>query len=456
MEFCKKNVYELFKLFIEKKPDFIFVDGEEKYTISEFFYTVCDRANYLSEMGVKKGDFVSILCKRDIETLVYFFACQIMGSIALMVDEHEDIKALENNNGLKVKYSIIENRSIKKCEVMPKISFEILNDSKITTIGISTSGSTGDRKIVMHSQYAFINNSFDSKEYGFYEEKDIALSFLPMNHVFAIAMIFTALYFQFKFVIASNIDVISLLKDIEKYHVTRFNTVPTLLLKMVEAKDGFDLSSLKCCYLGGAPCSQKDYLRIEKSLGLKLISVYGMSECIGISTGAYSDDSIVLANSVGRKYPLNDVKIASDGEIMVKSPAMCNGYFNGELPLLDGYLLTGDIGSFDSLGFLHILGRKKEIIIRNGLNISISEIERKLNDIDIFKEYAVVGIEDDGVGEAPALAIVLKDSNNIDLNSILSKYLNKQEMPCKIIILDKLPLLENGKIDKKSIKKLFI
>ena len=216
MEFCKKNVYELFKLFIEKKPDFIFVDGEEKYTISEFFYTVCDRANYLSEMGVKKGDFVSILCKRDIETLVYFFACQIMGSIALMVDEHEDIKALENNNGLKVKYSIIENRSIKKCEVMPKISFEILNDSKITTIGISTSGSTGDRKIVMHSQYAFINNSFDSKEYGFYEEKDIALSFLPMNHVFAIAMIFTALYFQFKFVIASNIDVISLLKDIEK------------------------------------------------------------------------------------------------------------------------------------------------------------------------------------------------------------------------------------------------
>ena len=141
---------------------------------------------------------------------------------------------------------------------------------------------------------------------------------------------------------------------------------------------------------------------------------------------------------------------------MVKSPSMCNGYFNGSLLTKNEYLLTGDIGRIDNDGFLHIIGRKKEIIIRNGINVSISEIEKKLSEVKIFKEYAVVGIDDSSVGEVPALAVVLKESvDNLDINSILSRYLNKQEMPLKIAIVDKIPLLDNGKIDKKSVKKLF-
>lgn len=457
MSLSRETVYELFNSFVKKKPNFVFLENEnEKYTVGEFLKTICTTANYLSEMGVKKGDVVSILCKRDIETIVYFFSCQIMGAIALMVDMHEDLNKLELESGLKISYSIGENRKVIKSSAFPEIKFEALNDSRETTIMISTSGSTGDRKLVIHSQYAFINNAFDSKNYGDYREDDIALAFLPLNHVFAMAMLFTAVCFQFKVFVAVDSDVCSLLGYVDKYHITRFNGVPSILLKMTEMRDGYNVSSLRCAYVGGAPCSKSDYFKIEKNLGIKLISVYGMSECIGISTGAFSDDSSLLADSVGRCYPANDIKILDDGEIMVKSPSMCNGYFNGSLLTKNEYLLTGDIGRIDNDGFLHIIGRKKEIIIRNGINVSISEIEKKLSEVKIFKEYAVVGIDDSSVGEVPALAVVLKESvDNLDINSILSRYLNKQEMPLKIAIVDKIPLLDNGKIDKKSVKKLF-
>ena len=455
---CKKTVFEYLYSLAEKKPNFMYLETEnEAYTAKEFFNTVCYEANSLVRKGVKKGDTVAILVKKDIETIIYFFACQILGAVALMIDEHENINALENEYGIKIKYSILEDRQVTKTLLLPMLEFPDLSDSRETTIEIFTSGSTGERKIVKLSQYAFINNAVDSKIFGWYEESDVALAFLPLTHVFAMALLFTSIVFGFKVVVAKEKDIPYLLECVQKYHITRFNGVPTLFLRMVELKDGYDISSFKCAYIGGAPSSQKEYFKIEESLGIKLLPVYGMSECVGISSGGNIHDSKVLANSVGQVYSLNDVILDKDGEILVKGPSMCNGYLKGDLPLKDGYLLTGDIGEFDKDGFLHIVGRKKEIIIRNGINISIPEITKKLSNAEMFKDFVVVGIEDKCVGEIPALAVVLyKDEDKKDINIELSKYLNKFEMPAQVLCVDSIPLLENGKIDKETIKKLFI
>ena len=457
MLFCYNNIFYFLYNFSHKKPDFVFIENEEdRYTISEFLNTVCATSNMLVENGVKRGDVVEILCKKDIETIIYFCACQVLGCVAFMVGAQDDIDKIEKENNLTIKYRVFENRRIKKAKYFPMLQFDDLEDTKKTTIMISTSGSTGERKIVKLSQYAFINNAIDSTDYGFYEESDIALAFLPMNHVFAIAMLFTAICFKFNVFVAKSSDTLYLLDTIEKYHITRFNAVPSLLHRMVELNH-HDLSSLKCAYIGGASCSLKEFIKIEKNLGIKLISVYGMSECIGISTGSYQDSSIVLASSVGKPYPLNEVKLSNDGEIMVKGPSMANGYVGSELPTEDGYLLTGDIGEFDAFGNLHVIGRKKEIIIRNGLNISISEITKKLNDAGLFKEFTVVGINDKNYGEVPALAVVLnRPLNQDDINIELSKYLKTYEMPAKVLFMESIPQLENGKVDKESVKKMLI
>ena len=259
--FYLSNVYDLLESFSKEKPDFIFIENDiEKYTIKEFFNTVIATANHLCNMGVDKNDMVAILAKKDIETIIYFFACQILGAMAFMVDSSLDIDEYKKS----IKYIVYDNRKVYKQNKIVKPQFDYLKDSRKTTILISTSGSIGKRKIVKLSQFAFINNSFDSKEFGFYEEKDVALAFLPLTHVFAIAMLFTAVCFKFKVVVARSKEIKDLLMYIDKYHVTRFNGIPSIFLKMCELKDNYNISSLKCAYIGGAPCSTKDYLKIEE------------------------------------------------------------------------------------------------------------------------------------------------------------------------------------------------
>ena len=456
MDYDRKTVLDYLISFNEKKSDFIFLENEdEKYTINEFLNTTIDIANAFYKNDIREGDIVAILVKKDIETIIYFIACQIIGAVALMIDKHEDISSIEEEYNIKIKYALLEDRKITKKSSTVKLEFEQIKDSRKTTIGIFSSGTTGRRKIVKQSQFAFINNAIDSKGYGNYLEDDIALAFLPLNHVFAIAMLFTAICFKFKVFVAKSIDILYLLSIIQDYHITRFNAVPSIFIKMAELKKGFDISSLRCAYIGGAPSSQDEYLKIEDSLGLKLLSVYGMSECIGISSGSYNDLSIVLANSVGKKYPLNGIKIAKDGEILVKSPSMCNGYLNEEFILNDGFLPTGDIGKFDNDGYLYILGRKKEIIISNGNNISIFEVSKKIKSLDLFKDFAIVGIKDKEIGESLAIAYVLNEQKSEkEIINELSNGLCKNEMPKKIISVSTIPLLDNGKVDKEKIRKV--
>ena len=123
MEINKKLTFQLLEAFVKANPDFVFLENdEETYTISEFLNTICNTANLLSRNGVKKGDIVSILCKKDIATIIYLFACQMMGAVALMVDKSQNIEELERENAFKVKYRVIENREVKKTFIFPMIS----------------------------------------------------------------------------------------------------------------------------------------------------------------------------------------------------------------------------------------------------------------------------------------------------------------------------------------------
>ena len=153
MSLCNKTYFQLLCEYAHEKKNFTFIEDEkEKYSISEFVYTVCDTANLLVKNGVKQGDIVAIKCEKDIETIIYFYACQILGAVAFMLDCHDDIEAIEKENNLNIKYYVLENRSVTKALEFPELLFSSLKDSKQTTILISTSGSTGQKKIVELSQ----------------------------------------------------------------------------------------------------------------------------------------------------------------------------------------------------------------------------------------------------------------------------------------------------------------
>jgi len=232
--------------------------------------------------------------------------------------------------------------------------------------------------------------------------------------------------------------------------------VPTFGLALVKAKqeNNYDTSSMAISVLGGAPSSKEQFLLIQNGLGGKILPAYGMSECIGISEAGPWESDDDRAFSVGKPLPMTEVMLTEEGEIAIKGPSVFYGYVGEEPFDHSKYFHTGDLGRFDEKGFLHIVGRIKEIIIRNGNNISATALEQKLLSLPFVLEAAVVGVEDEVVGEVPAALLVLRDGANYDENEVTSLF-NKLEMPKYIKVVDKLPLTSSGKPNKQKIKELF-
>ena len=452
------SIYEYIKNYAAEQPDSIVLfDETVSYTANTFFNAVTAIANNLYGQGIRAGDFIAIRAERNVNTLLWLFAVQIMGGVAIMCDPHSDMREMLVKNNISAK-KLIEDEPAVKSEAFRGIDFVPLEDSRKTTIVIFTSGSTGGVKAVKLSQYAFINNAVDTSPLGDYRHNDVVAALLPFHHVFAMALVFIALVLRHCVFVPKDVKISYVCECIEKYCVTRLNGVPTLYSAIAEQADKYNLSSLRCGFIGGAPCSAERFKYIEDRLNMTLIPVYGMSECIGISCADSAYSSSVRANGVGRIYSMNSVKITDDGEITVKSPALFNGYIGGDGGVdNEGYLHTGDTGYLDSEGYLHISGRKKDIIIRNGVNISVAEIEKKIASLKFVKEVAVVGLQDRTVGEVPA-AVVVPECRNLcnedRLREEIIKILPKNEVPKKIIFTDALPLLSSGKTDRLRVKKL--
>ena len=206
--------------------------------------------------------------------------------------------------------------------------------------------------------------------------------------------------------------------------------------------------------LAGAPSTFEQFLYIQETLGVKIVPAYGMTELAGISGASPEETDEKRASSVGKILPLTKVRIEDDGEITVKAPSLFLGYY-GEPPVSrKKFFHTGDLGFIDEDGFLHVTGRKKDIIIRNGNNLSSLDIEQKLMKLPFIKTAAVVGVKDQASGEVPVAAVVLKKGAVYDKEAIKT-VLSKIEMPKKIMIIDQIPINASGKIDKKKIGELF-
>ena len=176
-----------------------------------------------------------------------------------------------------------------------------------------------------------------------------------------------------------------------------------------------------------------------------------MSECVGISCASVDDDIDERCNGVGKVYSMNELRF-DDDEILVKGPSLAVGYM-GEQPFADGeWLHTGDLGVLDEHGVLHIVGRKKDIVIRNGNNLSLAEIERKIGTIACVKSVCVVAVSDEKQGEVPCALVVASKSIDNKLPSVLQR----NELPACVMYADFIPLTTSGKPDKQAITKMFI
>ena len=449
MQPSKRTIYEFFCDFAAQRPGDVFIfDERTSYTVSRAFDAIKSLAARFGGLGISAGTRVDVCTRRDVNTVLAFFALQFVGAKAVLYDPRE--MPLKSEFALKDGILYRNERAFAldleggEGSVLPYLC----KDSRAATITIFTSGSTGKPKPVNLSQYNFINNSLDTRDIGGYYPDDINIDIVPIHHVFGLALIFTAVVTRHAIFIPQSVQPENIVESIIKYGATRLNGVPSLYLSMADSPRAKDVKSLRCGLIGGAPCTAEQFERIEERLGITLIPAYGMSECVAISCGNYRDGKEARRTTVGKVYSMNKVKIAEDGEILAKSPAMAEG-----VAAEDGWLHTGDLGYFDEAGYLHINGRKKDIIIRNGNNLSAVAIERKLLSLPNVKDVCVVGVNDEKEGEVPAAAVVLAEGGTLS-EADLAQVLYKNEMPKKIKFVKAIPLTSSSKPDKPAVRLL--
>jgi long-chain acyl-CoA synthetase len=242
-----------------------------------------------------------------------------------------------------------------------------------------------------------------------------------------------------------------------------------MLTSMPEAETA-DTSSLRLVVCGAAPMPPELIARVEDVLGVALVEGYGLSEGSCAST-LNPFDGVRKPGTVGLPLPGQEVRVVDQlgnpvpqgerGEIVIRGANVMRGYLNRPedtaKTIIDGWLHTGDVGIFDEDGYLRIVDRIKDMIIRGGENIYPKEIETVLYSSEAVLEAAVVGQADDVLGEVVVAYVSVRPGATVtveELEALSAERLAKYKRPVAIELLDELPKNPVGKIDKPALREL--
>ena len=468
-----RSLLHLLRELAAREPDKRLLGGEDGwYSAAETLKLAEAAARRFAELGLRPGDYAALRAERCPETALLIFALRAAGVVAVLTNPRQEIEASLAESDAEIPLRArIERRGGNRFSLRLDGREEILTlggdapglplpetDPMAPAFVIFTSGSTGKSKAVVQCENCHISNLIDSQPLGCYSEEDVALGALPLEHVFGLVLLCGTVVLRYALFFPPKTDLPCLLGCIEREKITRMNGVPSLYLAMAEKSADYDLRSLRAGFIGGGPVTAAQFARIERDLGMTLISVYGMSECIGISCASYLDPQDERAAGVGPVYPMNEIRLLTpDGreaapgqevEICVRSPMRMLGYYGSPMPEED-FFPTGDLGWLDEKGALHLSGRKKDIIIRNGCNLSARRIEDALLSLPGVRAAAVVGLRDERQGEVP-YAMIVGEADEAALQALL----HKNEWPAGLLSVDALPMTATGKPDKPKIREV--
>lgn len=466
------------------------IDGinDEKYSYHDFFTAIMNCKERLVSIGMSKNDTVCLLMSNSFELIIFYFACLILQITVVPIDSNKaknEIReilsqlkydAIFCNNNLQIqdeKLVQVEN-FIQDFYEMNEINYDdidILNTLDYDKIFLITftSGSTGAVKGVMHSFNNLIRSALAFNKQFNFGKQSVFYHNLPMTYMAGILnLIVLPFISESKIVIGERFNISNIMRfwDIPmQYSVNTFWFIPTiitLLLKFDRGEEGIKYTNntkiIGC--VGTAPLSDRLRKEFQSTYGISLYESYGLSETLFVSTN--SPEMVEMEGSVGKLLDGGDADICYDREIALNVPWMFLGYANVENKdyFKNDKYLTGDIGRIDKNGFLFITGRKKDLIIRGGINISPKKIEKFIESFDGFDECAVIGIDDVDMGEKIVCFFVPKKSmQNVELNKMLNinliEKLGHDYRIDEFVEMDEIPKTINGKVDKLRIKEIY-
>ncbi|SOC43953.1 class I adenylate-forming enzyme family protein [Ureibacillus acetophenoni] len=478
-----------------KNPDataVVFENSEWSY--SELYKHSKKVASYLLEKGYKKGDIIGqFMLNSDIFLAVYYGA-QLAGLTIMPVNtklappeidyifNHSEAKALfydEKLSNIIDRTSYIFQEKINTTEIKEILEGETtLNrtidlDENDTAVVMYTSGTTGKPKGVMLSHKNLYSTAEIWSESMRMTENDRMYICTPLfhcagSHVFAVPM----MYKGGAVVVEEAFSPDRTLRKLVETKSTIFFGVPAMyaiLLNKPEIKN-YDFSNLRLFCYGAAPMPYELVKRLKDTFPqVKVQNLYGQTENTPAATSLVDEFALNKIGSVGKPLSNTEVQLVDAegvqvplgevGEICVKGPQVMKGYLRNPeetaRTIQNGWLLTGDLGRFDEEGFLYIVDRKKDMIIRGGENIYPIEIEEVLYQIPQLLESAVVGVPHEVYGEVPKAYVVLKEGESITGEEILTycaSQLAKYKVPYEVEFLEQLPRNASGKVLKHTLR----
>ena len=338
-----------------------------------------------------------------------------------------------------------------------------------------TGGTTGLPKLVPRTHNDFFCN-FDYRSKAWERSPhDITLIATPVTHNMAIEVSMNPSFLTGgKVVMIPSTRPKDILEAIEKEKVTTMILAVAQVQQIIDFPElkRYDVSSLKVMASGGSRMPPELIRKIYDQLNCNFFNVFGMSEGPCTQT-RYQDPEEVVFHTVG--WPVcpydefkaidasgNELPQGMEGELVARGPCIFRGYYkaeaeNREAFTPDGFFRTGDIAKFDPEGRLIITGRKKDIIIRGGENISAREVEELIGDYSKVEQVSVVGMPDPVLGERVCAFIKPRKGVKVSLEEMIS-YLKEKKtsvlyLPERIEMIDEIPLTNVGKVDKKRLRE---
>jgi fatty-acyl-CoA synthase len=347
-----------------------------------------------------------------------------------------------------------------------------------------TSGTSGPPKaaVLTHDQLGYVITNHLADLMPTTTETDRSLVVAPLSHGAGIHLLPQVARGAATVIpVSFSLKPAEVWKLVEAERVVNMFTVPTILKRLVddESIGHHDHTSLRYVIYAGAPMPGRDQQQARAALGEVLVQYYGLAEATGNITvlpphhhGHPSPPGIEFSTCGFPRTAMqvsiqdeqgNELAPLEHGEICVAGPAVFPGYLNNpkanDAAFRDGWLRTGDIGTFDNEGFLYITGRFSDMFISGGSNIHPRDIEEKILTHPAIQETLVLGMPDSTWGEVGVAVCVLHPGSSMteeEMRQHLSERMARYKIPRHIVFWDELPRSGNGKIVRRTVRQLFL
>lgn len=508
MDYKFNNFYELITFQANKrgKKVALFVD-DEKITYNDIRHAVDTLAAFLARKGVKKGDKVAFFLRNSPEFIYSIFAASKLGAIIVPINtflkEDELSYILEDSGASVLIASSIHDKVVNSSKASTLCRFVLWEGENPTqgeqhdafdealktassvphtptaledaAVIIYTSGTTGKPKGAMLSHKNIFSNGASGMMHIKVTPKDRGIVFLPMFHSFTFTIaIMLPMYVGMSIVIIKSIQPFSnIFKQTLLKRVTLFFGIPDVYNALAKAKLPWYFmwfNNLRAFISGAAALQPKTLDAMAKKFKrATLLEGYGLSEASpAVSMNTLEKQKPGSVGTVLHGYEMkivdeemNEVNNGGIGDIIVKGDNVMLGYLNRptatDETIINGWLLTGDVGYMDDEGFLFIVDRKKDLIISKGINIYPRELEEVIDVFEGVSASAVIGIACEKSGEVPVVYVELEEGvehlDEAGLKKHMREHLANYKIPKQIHVISALPKNATGKVLKRVLKE---